>query len=142
MLYISTDIRRFDTFKQKFKSEHERGQYIDLSKIPSYDLLTEVSNAEQHIAEASIFLGYLEPGWMLMPQYQTLMRHAIRKFRIGMVCHYLESLPHSWKNEIHTLYTVNPNKKNGDSQAFNDGSTVQHEPTVRHNEAPTCAAIE
>lgn len=142
MLYISTNIRRFETFKYKFKSEHEKGVYIDLSKLPTLDLVSELSNAEQHISEASIFLGYLEPGWMLMPHYQTLMRKAIRKFRIGMVCHYLESLPHSWKNEIYTLYIVNPNNKNGDSKTLNDGSTVQHEPAVRHDGTPSCTATE
>lgn len=142
MLYISTDIRSFDTFKYKFKTEHERGVYIDLSKLPSNELLAEVANAEQHISEASIFLGYLEPGWMLLPHSQTLMRRAIRKFRIGMVCHYLESLPHSWKNEIDVLYIVNPNKQNGDSKAINDGSAVQYESTVRHDETPTCSTTE
>lgn len=130
MLYISTDIRRFDEFRELFKSEHEKGHYIDLSKIPSSELLGEVANASQHMSDASIFLGYIEVGWMLTPAYQTLMRVAIRKFRVGMVCNYLESLPYSWKNEIHTLYTVNPNNKNGDSKAFNNGSSLQHESTV------------
>lgn len=130
MLYISTDIRRFDDFHKLFKSEHETGQYIDLSKLPTSELLGELANATQHISDASIFLGYLEAGWMLTPAYQTLMRVAIRKFRVGVVCNYIESLPHSWKNEIHTLYTVNPNNKNGDSQVVNDGSAIQHKSTV------------
>lgn len=124
MLYVSTDICGFDVFKHKFKSEHTIGQYIDLSKIPSNELLMEISNAEQHIANASIFLGYLEPGWMLISTHQTLLRSAIRKFRVGLVCNYLESLPHSWKNEIDILYTSDVNNKNGDSQTINNGCSV------------------
>lgn len=107
-----------------FKSEHMNGQYIDLSKIPSDELLVEITNAEQHIPCASIFLGYLEPGWMLISGHQTLLRSAIRKFRVGMVCNYLESLPHSWKNEINILYTAKINNKNGISQTVHNGSSV------------------
>ena len=142
MLYISTNICEFNKFKQLFKSEHEKGEYIDLSKLSSSELISEVANAEQHISTASIFLGYLEPGWMLVPAHQTLMRGAIRKFRIGMVCNYIESLPHSWKNEIHTIYTINPNKQNGDSKAIDNGGAVQHESAVRHDETATCTTSE
>lgn len=103
MLYVSTNITKFQEFSEQFQKTHET--IIDLSKIPCSELSQECHAIVNHHKSCAVFLGYLEPGWMLDPASQTRLRKLFRKFPVGVVCHFLESLPLSWKNEIDILYT-------------------------------------
>jgi hypothetical protein len=80
-------------------------QCLDLSKVPTHILAEEIESILNHHKNCCVFLGFLEPGWMLDATHQTRIRKLFRKFPVGMVTHFVESLPFSWKNEIHTLYT-------------------------------------
>ena len=102
MLYISTNITKFQEFSEQFQKTHET--VIDLSKVPSSALSQECDAIVAHHKSCAVFLGYLEPGWMLDPALQTRLRKLFRKFPVGFVCCFLESLPLSWKNEIDILY--------------------------------------
>ena len=124
MLYISTDLSKFHEFSEDFQKTHESEHYIDLSKIPLIDLASECDSIVAHHKNCSVFLGYLEPGWMIDSASQTRLRKLIRKFPVAVVCYFLESLPFSWKNEIDILYLKNP--KNGSATIVDNGSSLHN----------------
>jgi hypothetical protein len=123
MLYVSTDITKFQEFSEQFQKTHET--VIDLSKVASTNLPQECDAIVNHHKTCAVFLGYLEPGWMLDSPSQTRLRKLFRKFPVAFVCHFLESLPLSWKNEIDILYSRDP--KHGASTSVNDGSAVHNQ---------------
>ena len=105
MLYVSTNIQTYSQFKEHFQSKWSKHTFLDLSNIPSTELATHCKSVLEHHYNVCIFLGYLEPGWMMEPTHQTILRSIIRKFPVALVCNYVESLPFSWKNEIDILYS-------------------------------------
>ena len=107
---------------------------IDMSKIPTDSLADECDNIVQHHKTCSLFFGYLDPGWMLDPKHEARIRRAIRRFDVHMVTFHLDSLPHSWKNEIDTVYVRNP--KDGRTEAIDNGCAVHSESEVEHRQAP------
>ena len=130
MLYVSTDITKFSDFCNMFSKTHENLHFINLSKIPSSSLADECDAIVKHHKSCCVFLGYLEPGWMLEMSHQTRMRNLIRNFPVGIVLNYAESLSYSWKNEIDVLYITDPLNKNGNTNSLNDGCPLQHEPSI------------
>ena len=124
MLYVCTDITRFSEFKNLFQEKNSKLLFLDLSKLRSVNLAEECKSIVSHHSSCAVFLGYLEPGWMIEPTHQTMMRSIIRKFPTAMVCNFVESISHSWKNEIETVYTDDPLNKNGNSSSLNDGCSV------------------
>ena len=107
------------TYPKKF--EELRKDCIDLSLVSASDLAEQCEVLMSHKNECRIFLGYLEPGWMLDPKHEARIRPILRKFQVYLLCFHLKSLPFSWKNEIDTVYL---RKRNGKSQTFNDGCTL------------------
>jgi hypothetical protein len=73
--------------------------------MPSSQLVEQAESILSHHSDACIFLGYLEPGWMLEPTHQTILRSLFRKFDVGFVCKFTDSIPFAWKNEIEVLYS-------------------------------------
>jgi hypothetical protein len=96
MLEVCTNLQKTTEFSKRFS--------IDVSQIPSADLITHCEAILQHHTDTSIFLGFLEPGWMLNSEAQTRMRPIFRKFKVGFTCVHTESIPFSWKNEIETVF--------------------------------------
>jgi hypothetical protein len=113
---------------------------FDLSKTPSYELADVCSNILQHHVSARIFLGYLDIGWMLDPKHEARIRNIIRRFEVYLVTFHLESIPHSWKNEIDTLYIENP--KDGSSKVINNGCAMHTEPKDKHKFAFGADSVE
>jgi len=103
---------------------------IDMSKIPTEKIADECDNIAQHHKNCTLFFGYLDVGWMLDPKHEARIRNVIRKFDIRMVTFHLESIPHSWKNEINTIYISD--SKNGGPEAINNGSLVHPKLEVGH----------
>lgn len=130
MLWVSTDLTYFSRFRDIFKEKHNDKDFLDISKLPSSQLAEESLSIVGHHTNVAVFLGYLEPGWMMDLTHQTILRKLIRKFPVAMVCHYSESIPFSWKNEISILYTCQALNKNGLSGSLNDGCSLQHESGV------------
>jgi hypothetical protein len=97
MLEVCTNLEKLPEFAKRFA--------ISISQVPSSDIITQCESIFQHHADTSIFLGFLEPGWMLSPEDQTRMRPIFRKFKVGFVCVHKESIPFSWKNGIETVYS-------------------------------------
>jgi hypothetical protein len=130
MLFVCISVSNYDDFKELFRESHTDIAFHDLSKVSSDQLAAESSQILQHYDTSAVFLGYIEPGWMLQSADQITMRSLFRKFPVGMVCNYTESLPFSWKNGIDTVYTSQPTIKNGYSSSLNDGSAIQDQSTV------------
>ncbi len=130
MLYLSTNINTFHSFLEKFQKRNESIQFIDLSKVSSENLADECDSIFSHHKECFVFLGYIEPGWMLEPSQQTRIRKLFRKFPVGLVLEYPESLPYSWKNEIDIIYRYNDLNKHGDPNSIDNGSSLHNKPKV------------
>jgi hypothetical protein len=109
---------------------HEGKRVLDLSKIPCSNLASECLSIVNHHSDVIVFLGYLEPGWMLEGSHQVQIRKLIRKFPVAMVCKFVDSIPFSWKNEIDTIYTDIPLNHHGGSNSINNGSSILHESKV------------
>jgi len=124
MLYVYHSVGQMKTAKLHFYEQNKERTFIDLSTRPSWTLAEESESIVEHHSNVSIFLGYLEPGWMIEPTHQTRMRSLIRKFPVALVCEFVESLPHSWKTDVDTFYTEKPLNQNGKSCPVNDGSSV------------------
>jgi len=122
MLHVYMFLKLFDEIRSKCT--------IDLSKIPSENLADECEQILQHHHSCVIFLGYLEPGWMLDPKHEARMRNTIRKFETHAVCFHPESIPFSWKNEIDTVYLKNT--KDGQPETINDGCSILSESETEH----------
>ena len=123
MLWVLTNLKKIEEFREEFYKAHETLKIIDLSKISLKDLANESESIVNHHKNCAIFIGYLEPGWMLELCDQTRMRKLFRKFPVAMITHYIESLPFSWKNEIDTIYIRPP--VNGNSNSIDNGCALQ-----------------
>lgn len=105
MLWVCDNITKYEQFKIVFREMHKDSTWIDISNLQSSQLVEQSESILSHHSNATIFLGYLEPGWMLEPAHQTLMRKLFRKFDVGFICKFVDSIPFSWKNEIEVLYS-------------------------------------
>jgi hypothetical protein len=126
MLFVSTNFKNFNEFKEKFKELFKDRTFIDLSKVPLNELSDEAMAIVNHHSNCAIFLGHLEPGFMLDSISQVILRKLIRKFPTGIICKFTESLPFSWKNEIDTLYIQKPLNSNGTTSFVDNGSSLQN----------------
>jgi hypothetical protein len=124
MLYVSTDITRFIEFKKIFRENNPDITFLDLSTVSSSDLASESKSIVSHHKSCAVFLGYLEPGWMLENSHQTILRSLIRKFPTAMICNFIESISFSWKNEIDSIYVNDSLKRNGSPSSLNNGCSV------------------
>ena len=106
---------------------------FDFSSIPSNKLADEAESVLQHHSDCIIFLGYLEPGWMLDPRHEARLRPLFRKFETHIICLFPESIPFSWKNEIDTVY-LNPDQQNERPQTINNGGALPNQSEDRHIE--------
>ena len=101
--------------------------FVDLSNVDTGDIIGHCDAILAHHTKSCVFLGFVEPGWMLEHTDQTRLRELFRKFPVGFVCQFEESIPFSWKNETEILYRSTGNietKKNGDTNTLNDGGAV------------------
>jgi hypothetical protein len=123
MLFVCSQIEAYKVFRETFQAENKT-QFLDLSKVPSSCLADEAESILNHHKQCCVFLGYLEPGWMLEATHQTRLRKLFRKFPVAFVCHFTDSLPFSWKNEIDTFYTETNRNKHGCTNSLNNGGPV------------------
>lgn len=129
MIYLCDDIRKYKEFFQLFQELHKDLKCIDLSNLPTPSLAIEASSIVNHHKSCCVFLGYVEPGWMLDSSSQVQLRQLFRKFPVGIVTEFFESLPFSWKNEIDILYTFK-SLQNGEAVSLNHGSSIHNESEV------------
>jgi hypothetical protein len=127
MLFVNSDLSNYHKFREIFRETYSGIQFLDLSKVASENLVNEAESIVSHHSNCCVFLGYLEPGWMLEPTSQTRIRKLFRKFPVAMVTNFVESLPFSWKNEIDTFYTDDPLNKNGKANSIDNGCSIQEQ---------------
>ena len=130
MLYVCTDIQEFHTFKFFFKETYGKSTFLDLSTVAASKLAEEGLAVVDHHSDCCVFLGYLEPGWMLEGPHQVQLRKLFRKFPVAVVCKYVDSIPFSWKNGTEIVYTKCPLNQYGSPNTINDGCTLQHQPEI------------
>ena len=123
MLFVYFYLKNFTDIRKEID--------IDLSSVDSSKLADECDRILNHHSDKKIFLGYLEPGWMLDPKHEARIRRMIRKFDVYMVTFFPESLSFSWKNEIKIVYLESD--KNGLAKIVNDGSSVQSEFEIEYS---------
>jgi hypothetical protein len=99
--------------------------FLDLSKHPSSNLASESTSIVSHQTKCCVFLGYLEPGWMLEPAHQVILRKLIRKFPVAILSFYMDSIPFSWKNETEEIYMTKRLNSNGNTGSFDHGGSIQ-----------------
>lgn len=125
MLWVYNSFIGAETFLEKLKL---MDNFIDLSKVSSEELVKQSKTIIGHYSSCTIFLGFLEPGFMLDSYNQVLLRPLFRKFTVGIVCIFPESLPFSWKNEIeYFYYNKSLNIDDRTTKIIDDGGSVQHE---------------
>lgn len=124
MIHLCDSIQKYKWFAEHFRSLYKDLECIDLSKLHSSLVAKEASLIVEHHKSCCVFLGHLEPGWMLDPASQVQLRELFRKFPVGMVTQFSESLPFSWKNEIDIVYTSKWVHTNAESNSIHDGSPV------------------
>jgi hypothetical protein len=112
-------------FSDKWKALFPDKTFLDLSKQAPANLASESMSIVSHQTNCCIFLGYLEPGWMLDSCHQVILRKMIRKFPVAIMCFYMDSIPFSWKNETETIYIPAPLNSNGKSSSVDDGGSIQ-----------------
>ena len=111
MLFLCNTVTNFHKFRELFHKTYEGKHSIDLSKVSVSELADQSDSVLNHHKECAIFLGYLEPGWMLENTAQTRMRKLFRKFDVWLVTEYVDSLPFAWKSEIETVFQFHENEK-------------------------------
>ena len=102
IVYASLDIPKAVQMVQ----ERESG-FIDLSKLPSADLADQTETIRTHQkGQTSIYLGFLDPLFMLTPYHETILRRSIQSCRVVLVCSDPTALSFCWKNGIEELHLV------------------------------------
>ena len=122
MLHLYTYLKSFEDIRSLCD--------IDLSRVSSESLADECDRIFQHHKKCVIFMGYLEPGWMLDNRHEARIRNCIRKFEVHLICFHIESIPYSWKNEIDTVYLKDI--KDGPTEAIDNGSSILFESKTEH----------
>ena len=130
MLSTCVGISNYNRFRDLFRQTHSDKEWVDLSDVDTRLLIEHCEAIINHHTNSCVFLGFLEPGWMLEHVDQTRLRELFRAFPVGFVCQFEDSIPFSWKNETEMLYL--PNRHNGQSNSIDHGCAVHYQPEVQH----------
>lgn len=130
MLRVCIGVSRYREFADDFKKAFADKNWVDLSNVETSELMEQCDAILSHHTNAAVFLGFIEPGWMLEGTHQTRMRTLIRTFPVGFVCEFENSIPFSWKNEIDVIYRPGTYTKHGDSNFINDGGSLYNQSSV------------
>ena len=81
--------------------------FIDLSKVSSDQLAEQVETIRTHQTEPkTVFIGYIDPLYMLSPYHETILRRGLTDCRIVFVCSDPTALSFCWKNGITELHCI------------------------------------
>jgi hypothetical protein len=111
IVHASLDLIAADTV---IRSQEQ--DFIDLSNIPSNRLAEQADVVRRHQTSIkTIYLGFLDPLFMLTPHHETLLRKVIDACRVILLTSDPGSLTLFWKNGITELYLHSDSKKNDDN---------------------------
>lgn len=102
--------------------------YLDVSKTRASDLAETMNTIYSHHPGSAIYLGFVDPLFMLTPSHEASCRRVFRGCTVALVCSNPLLLPYSWKNGTSKLVVVGSktDKKNDTS----------YSPPVHHSRSP------
>jgi hypothetical protein len=77
---------------------------LDIASLCPSELVQTLETICQHKSTATVWVGYLDPLWMLTEPERIRMRECIRKLTVYMVCSNPRLLPMGWKMELQDVY--------------------------------------
>jgi hypothetical protein len=102
--------------------------WIDLSNSPSNRLAEQADTVRTHqTSMTTIYLGFLDPLFMLSPQHETLLRKVITACRVILLTSDPGALSLFWKNGLSELYLHMDRKDDDNSrrtQIVDNGGSV------------------
>jgi hypothetical protein len=115
--------------------------FIDLSKVPSENLVKAVTDYCNHHSTGHMYIGYLEPLLMLHPMEETLLRRGFTQCDMSVVVSNPYLLPLSWKNGTSHLRVIEgPVKYVSIPEINNNGGAPHVQDEVEHGRASAQAS--
>lgn len=102
IVYASLDLLKADA-----EARAKETISVDLSNILSTDLAEQVETVRTHQKDpVSIYLGYLDPVYMISPYHETILRRSIQSCKLILTTSDPTALSLCWKNGIDYLHIV------------------------------------
>jgi hypothetical protein len=102
IVVASTDLIRADAFVRASES-----QFIDFANLVPSKLAEQAEQVRLHqTSMTTLYLGFLDPVWMLTPHHETILRRAIRACRVVLVTSDPGTLSLFWKNGLTHLHIL------------------------------------
>jgi hypothetical protein len=115
--------------------------FIDLSKVPSENLVKAVTDYCNHHSTGHMYIGYLDPLLMLHPMEETLLRRGFTQCDMSVVVSNPYLLPLSWKNGTSHLRVIEgPVKYVSSPEINNNGGAPHVQDEVEHGRASAQAS--
>jgi hypothetical protein len=115
--------------------------FIDLSKVPSENLVKAVTDYCNHHSTGHMYIGYLDPLLMLHPMEETLLRRGFTQCDMSVVVSNPYLLPLSWKNGTSHLRVIEgPVKYVSIPEINNNGGAPHVQDEVEHGRASAQAS--
>jgi hypothetical protein len=112
--------------------------FIDLSKVPSENLVKAVTDYCNHHSTGHMYIGYLDPLLMLHPMEETLLRRGFTQCDMSVIVSNPFLLPLSWKNGTSHLRIIEgPVKNVSIPKTDHNGGTPHVQDEAEHGRAPT-----
>lgn len=112
--------------------------FIDLSKVPSENLVKAVTDYCNHHSTGHMYIGYLDPLLMLHPMEETLLRRGFTQCDISVIVSNPFLLPLSWKNGTCRLRVIEgPVKYVSIPKTDHNGGTSHVQDEGEHGRAST-----
>ena len=109
--------------------------FLDLSKVTTDSLPTAINDFCDHHKTGHIYIGYLDPLYMLHPMEETVMRRGFCQCDMSIVVSNPYILPLSWKNGTKHLRVVESTKHVEIAKVIHDGSASHIRDEAEHGRA-------
>lgn len=102
IVVASLDVLGADAYVRKTESD-----FIDFSNLPSSKLAEQAEQVRLHqTKQTTLYLGFVDPVFMLTPHHETMLRRAINACRVVLVTSDPATLSLCWKNGITHLHIL------------------------------------
>jgi hypothetical protein len=117
--------------------------YIDVSKTRGSEITETMATIYSHHPGSAIYLGFVDPLFMLTPPHEASCRRVFRGCTVALVCSNPLLLPYSWKNGTSKLVVVGSKTKTDSSNSpplHHGGSPLLQHEAGHGRDAPRDAA--
>ena len=102
IVYATLDLVKGDALLRSQETD-----FIDLSNIACENLAEQLETIRTHQkGTPTVYVGFLDPVFMLSPYHETILRRSIGSCRILLLTSDPGTLSLSWKNGIDSLHIV------------------------------------